>query len=131
YQYDVLKFSHVAANLNLQVHYLDIEAEIRGATLGTEKERFQVPIPTIGAGVQIWPLEWVKLHGELNIFKLGVSGFRGELIDGQGAVVVSPWEWVGVSVGYRYFRIIARDTDSGDRADWLQKGPYVSVMVRF
>jgi hypothetical protein len=131
YQYDFLKFSRVALNFNLQVHYLDIETEVRGATLGTEKESFQVPIPTIGGGVQIWPTDWLKLSGDFNVFKLGIPGAKGELIDSQAAVTISPMEWIGLSAGYRYFKILARDTDSNDRADWLQKGPYVSLMLRF
>lgn len=131
YQYDLLKFSRFALNLNLQAHYLDIETEVRGATMGSEKESFEVLIPTIGGGVQIWPTDWLKLSGDFNVFKMGISGAKGELIDSQAAITISPMEWVGLSAGYRYFRIIARDTDSNDRADWLQEGPYVSLMVRF
>lgn len=131
YQYDWLKFSTFASNLNLQVHYLDIKAQLRSNVVGTVKESIQAPIPTIGGGVQLWPVEWLKLQGDFNVFKLGVAGFKGEMIDSQAALTVSPWEWLGASVGYRYYRLIARDTKSDDRADWLQHGPYVSVMVRF
>lgn len=131
YQYDWLKFSKFASHLNLQVHYLDIAARLRSNVVGTVSESVKAPIPTIGGGVQIWPVNWLKLHGDFNVFKLGVSGFKGEMIDSQAALTVSPKEWIGASIGYRYYRIIARDTDSGDRADWLQHGPFVSVMVRF
>jgi hypothetical protein len=131
YQYDFLKLSRFALNLNLQVHYLDVETEVRGATIGTSKESFQVPIPTIGAGIQLWPTDWLKLSGDFNVFKMGIPGAKGEMIDSQAAVTISPVEWIGLSAGYRYYRIIARDTDSNDRADWLQKGPYVSLMLRF
>lgn len=131
YQYDWLKFSKFASNLNLQLHYLDMAAKLRSAATGTVSESIKAPVPTIGGGVQLWPVDWLKLHGEFNLFKLGVSGFKGELIDSQAALTVSPWEWLGASIGYRYYRIIARDTKSDDRADWLQHGPYVSVMVRF
>lgn len=131
YQYDWLKFSKFSSHLNLQVHYLDIAARLRSNTVGTVSESVKAPIPTIGGGVQIWPVTWLKLHGDFNIFKLGVSGFKGEMIDSQAALTVSPWEWLGASVGYRYYRIIARDTESGDRADWLQHGPYISLLVRF
>ncbi|MEK6526481.1 MAG: hypothetical protein AABZ22_06380 [Nitrospirota bacterium] len=131
YQYDFLKFSRLAANFNFQVHYLDIDVELRSTGVGTAKEDFQVPIPTIGGGIQAWPFDWLKMSADFNIFKLGVSGFKGELIDSQAALTISPWEWLGLSVGYRYYRIIARDTASSDRADWLQKGPYAGIMVRF
>jgi hypothetical protein len=131
YQYDVLKFTQFALNMNLQLHYLDIKTEVRGAMVGTNKEEFQVPMPTIGAGVQLWPTDWLKLSGDFNIFKMGIPGAKGELIDSQAALTISPVEWIGVSAGYRYYRILARDTDSNDRADWLQKGPYVSLMLRF
>ncbi len=131
YQYDWLKFSKFASNLNLQVHYLDIDAKLRSNAVGMVTESVKAPIPTIGAGVQVWPVDWLKLHGDFNIFKLGVAGFKGEMIDSQAALTVSPWEWLGTSVGYRYYRVIARDTESGDRADWLQHGPYVSIIARF
>ena len=131
YQYDWLKFSKFSSNLNLQVHYLDINAKLRSNVVGTVSESVKAPIPTIGGGVQIWPVDWLKLHGDFNVFKLGVSGFKGEMIDSQAGLTISPWEWLGASVGYRYYRIIAQDTKSGDRADWLQHGPYVSVMARF
>lgn len=131
YQYDWLKFSKFASNLNLQVHYLDVAARLRSSATGTVSESIQAPIPTIGGGVQVWPVDWLKLHGDFNIFKLGVAGFKGELIDSQAALIASPWEWLGASVGYRYYRIIARDTKSDDRADWLQHGPYVSLIVRY
>ncbi len=131
YQYDWLKFSKFSSNLNLQVHYLDIATKLRSNVTGTVSESIKVPIPTIGGGIQVWPVDWLKLHGDFNVFKLGVPGFKGEMIDSQAALTVSPWEWLGASVGYRYYRIIAKDTDSGDRADWRQHGPYVSLMVRF
>ena len=83
YQYDFLKFSRLAANLNLQVHYLDIEAQLPSVVIGTANEDFQVPVPTIGGGIQAWPVDWLKMSADFNIFKLGVSGFKGELIDSQ------------------------------------------------
>ncbi len=131
YRYDFLKFSRLAASANLQARYLDIDAEVRGATLGTKKEDFQVPLPTIGVGIRVWPVEWLKVNGDFNIFKLGISAYEAEVIDSQAALTFSPWDWVGLSVGYRYYRVLLQDTDSGDRADWFQKGPYLAVTARF
>jgi len=131
YQYDFLKFSRLAASANLQVRYLDIDAEVRGASQGTAKEDFQVPVPTIGVGIRVWPVEWLKVNGDFNIFKLGISAYEAEVIDSQAALTFSPWDWVGLSVGYRYYRVLLQDTDSGDRADWFQKGPYAAVTARF
>ena len=130
YQFDLVKFPRFSVNLNLQAHLLDLDAEVRGNTLGTVKEDITVPVPTIGGGVRIWPFEWMKLSGDFNIFKAGVSGFRGELIDSEASLTISPWKWVGLGVGYRYFRGIARDTDSNDQIDWLQQGPFVAIVVR-
>ena len=133
YQYDWLKLDKFSSNLNLQVHYLDISAKLRSSGVGSVavSESIKAPIPTIGGGAQFWPFEWLKVGGDFNVLKLGVSGYKAEMIDSQGGVTISPWEWLGVSAGYRYYRIIARDTKSNDRADWLQHGPYVSVAVRF
>jgi len=77
------KFDCLAANLNLQVHYLDIDVELLGTGVGTAKEDFQVPVPTIGGGIQAWPVDWLKMSADFSIFKLGVSGFKDELIDSQ------------------------------------------------
>jgi len=131
YRYDFLKFSWLAASANLQVRYLDIDAEVRGVSQGTRKEDFQVPVPTIGVGIRVWPVEWLKVNGDFNIFKLGISAYEAELINSQAAVTFSPWDWVGLSVGYRYYRVLLQDTDSADRADWFQKGPYLAVTARF
>jgi hypothetical protein len=131
YQYDFLKFPGLAANLNLQAHYLDIHAEVRSATLGTAKEDLQAPVPTIGGGIQLWPTDWLKLNADFNVFKMGVPGFKGEMIDSEGAVTISPWDWMGISAGYRYYRVIVRDTDQDSRADWLQQGPYLAIVGRF
>ncbi len=56
YRYDFLKFSRLAASANLQARYLDIDAEVRGTIQGTRKEDFQVPVPTIGVGIRVWPV---------------------------------------------------------------------------
>ena|SRR5437667_7329110 len=131
YQYDFLKFSGFSANLNLQVHYLDIHGEVQSEMLGTAKVDFQAPVPTIGGGIQLWQTDWLKVNTGFNIFKMDVSGFKGEMIDTQGAVTISPWDWLGISAGYRYFRIIVLDPSSEDRTDWLQKGPYLAIVGRF
>ena len=75
--------------------------------------------------------DWLKVNTGFNIFKMDVSGFKGEMIDTQGAVTISPWDWLGISAGYRYFRIIVLDPSSEDRTDWLQKGPYLAIVGRF
>ena len=51
YQYDWLKFSKFSSNLNLQVHYLDLKAQLRSNAIGTVSESLQAPVPTIGGGV--------------------------------------------------------------------------------
>lgn len=130
YQYDLLKFSRLSANLNLQVHVLDLEAKVRGNTLGSVREQITAPIPTIGGGLRLWPWEWLKVSGDFNIFKASASGFEGELIDSEAMLVISPWNWIGLGAGYRYWRGLARDTDSNDRIDWLQQGPFFTIVLR-
>ena len=91
YQYDFVKFSRLAASANLQARYLDIDAEVRGAIQGTRKEDFQVPVPTIGVGLRVWPVEWLKVSGDFNVFKLGISAYEAEVIDSEAALTFSPW----------------------------------------
>jgi hypothetical protein len=130
YQYDYLIGKALMTYVNLQVHYLDFKGEVSTDT-STVKRDFQAPVPTIGTGLRVYPFPWLKLSGEFNVFKMGIAGKKGELLDGQAAMTISPWERFGISLGYRYFRVIAVDTEVDNRVDWLQEGPYASVLVRF
>ena len=131
YQYDLLKFSRATVRLDLQVHYYDFKGSLSGAGVGTIQEDFQFALPTIGGGVDIWPFDWLKIGGDFNVFKLTVSGMKGQILDGQAGVTISPWEWLGISGGYRYLKINVDDTKENDQVNWLQDGFYGSVMVRF
>lgn len=130
YEYDVLKYERFAAFLSLRLDVLSIEAEVRGDLIGTRRESATVPVPTGGGGLRIWPFDWLKIGGRVSGIKGGVAGYEGELVDAEAFAAVSPWHWLGLGVGYRYYRGIGRDEETGDQLDWLQKGPFVSLILR-
>lgn len=130
YEYDFLKYDRVASFIGLRVDVLRIEAEVRGDTIGVRREGATVPVPTPGAGLRVWPFDWLKIGGRIHGIKGGVAGYEGELIDAEAFATVSPWDWLGFGVGYRYYKGKGRDEDSGDRLNWLQKGPFLSLIVR-
>ncbi|MFM8552097.1 MAG: hypothetical protein ACKOCD_07275, partial [Nitrospiraceae bacterium] len=158
YAYDVLRGAAGNFFLDVQVHYLDIGTRLRGTagsgTVDIDK-RLQTPIPTIGGGVRSASFHGLSLDGDFNIFKMGIPGFKGELIDSQVGVKLDPLAWaknspgqlcnpfapsmcitpeadrVTVTGGFRYFRVLERDTRGLTQLDWLQKGPYVGLSIRF
>lgn len=158
YAYDVLRGSAGTLFLDVQVHYLDISTRLQGTTGGSKvdiEKRLQAPIPTIGGGVRTAAVYGLSLDGDFNIFKLGIPGFKGELIDSQIGVKLDPLAWaksnpgvlcnpfspsmcftpeadrVALTGGFRYFRVLERDTRGLTQLDWLQKGPYVGLSIRF
>ena len=130
YEYDVVKYDHFGAFLSARLDVLRIEAEVRGNTIGTRREGATVPVPTAGGGFQWWPFDWLKIGARASGIKGGVAGYEGELVDAEGFVVISPWDWLGLGAGYRYYRGNGRDEDTGDQLDWLQKGPFISLIIR-
>ncbi len=131
YQYDFLTGSWVTAKVNLQVHYVKFNSQLQSPGVGSPQGTFEMAIPTIGPGLKISPYRWVQLEGHFNLFKAGIPGKRGQLLEGQAALTVSPWTWLNLSIGYRYFKLIGQDTDVGNRLDWLQKGIYIGLASRF
>lgn len=130
YEYDFVKYERFAAFAGLRVDVLQIEAEVRGDKIGVRRDGATVPVPAPGAGFRFWPFAWLQIGGRANGIKGGVAGYEGELIDAEASATVSPWDWLGLGVGYRYYKGIGRDENNGDRLNWLQKGPFVSLILR-
>lgn len=159
YAYDVARGAAGNFYLDVQVHYLDVSNRLQGTIGGGKVEverRLQAPIPTIGGGIRTASVYGLfSLDGDFNIFKLGIPGFKGELIDSQVGIKLDPLAWakqnpgricnpfapsmcfspeadrVALTGGFRYFRVLERDTRGMTQLDWLQKGPYVGLSIRF
>jgi len=159
YQYDVLQTSRGSGFVSVQVHYLDFKARLDGnpgsqPSTAVEK-KLQLPVPTIGAGLRTQPLYGLSVNGDFHIFKLGVGSFKGELIDSHIGITLNPFvvfgtkprelcstlaptlcfstatDRVAISTGFRYFRVQASDADGATQVDWLQKGPYIALSIKF
>jgi hypothetical protein len=158
YQYDLLKASSGSLFLSIQAHYLDLKAHLKGtngSTVTDVSKRLQIPVPTIGGGLQLAPFRGLSLNGDFNIFKMGIKGFKGELIESQAGLTLHPLAYLGdnrrewcstfaptfcvspradslaLSAGFRYFRVLARDNVGANQVDWLQQGPYIDLSVKF
>jgi hypothetical protein len=159
YQYDVLQTSKGSGFVSVQVHYLDFKARLDGnpgsqPSTAVEK-KLQLPVPTIGAGLRTQPIYGLSVNGDFHIFKLGVGSFKGELIDSHIGLTLNPFvvfgttprelcstfaptlclstatDRVAISTGFRYFRVQASDADGATQVDWLQKGPYIALSIKF
>jgi len=159
YQYDVWRAAPGTAYVSVQARYLEMKTRLQGMAGGIRadlQKQLSIPLPTIGGGLRTNPWYGLSLNGEFNIFKMGISGYKGELIDSQVGLTWNPlalWNFpsrelcstlaprlclpfkpdgIAVSTGYRYFRVLARDTGANPtQMDWLLKGPYLDISMKF
>lgn len=159
YQYDVLRAAPGTAYLSIQARYLEMKTRLQGTAGSTRvdlEKQLSVPIPTIGGGLRTNSWYGLSLNGDFNIFKMGISGYKGELIDSQVGLTFNPlalWKTpprelcstfaptlclpfspdnVAISTGYRYFHALARDRGANPtQMDWLLKGPYLDISIKF
>jgi len=160
YQYEFLRAAPGSAHVNLQGRYLEMNSRYQvtsgGSTVDINKP-IVFPLPTIGGGLRTNPWHGLSLSGDFNVFKLGISGFKGQLIDSQIGLTFNPlalWkspprelcstlaptlclpfspDELAISTGYRYFRATATTTANMGQTsmDWIQQGPYFDISIRF
>jgi hypothetical protein len=137
YQYDLIDLENPLGGFSLgpilQVKYLDGKVEVGGdgdvnGVTGhvEESETFKFPIPMIGLGTHVGVLaNWLELRGRA----VGM-GYQGDsILDLQGELALTPFPFLDIVGGYRYFSI---DVDRDDvLLDYRQSGPYVGAALVF
>lgn len=134
YQYDLIDLENVLAGFSLgpivQVKYLDGEVKMEGREPVSglqieESETFRFPIPMLGVGAHLGVLaDWVEVRARA----AGITYQGNSLIEALGEVGVTPFPFLEIVGGYRYFSI---DIDEQDvLLDYKQYGPYVGLSLQ-
>ena len=129
YRYDLFDLENLLAGGSLglvaRVMVFDGSASVASATV-TAKEDFTVPIPMVGANFHVGILKDI-LEARVLVTGTGYSG--NTVFDGQAEISLTPFPFLDIGGGYRFFII---DVDEDDAAvDYDNSGPYVALTVSF
>lgn len=111
----------------LEAKIFNLETQIATANgLIDEKEDFLFGLPTVGAILDIDPIDEINIFAELSGIKAGSYGY---MYDAEAGVKIIPIDNVTVTGGYR---IVKFNIEAGDNEAMMQlNGPFVGVSVRF
>ena len=129
YQYDFLNLENVLAGFSLgavlRVEVFDGEAEIRSNTFNqSEREDFTFPVPLVGLNFHMGLLADIL---EARVLATGFTYGDGTLIDAQADISWTPFPFLDIHGGYRYFSV---DVDRSDvEANFEVSGPYVALTL--
>ena len=131
YQYDFLDLENVLAGFSfgavLRVQVFDGEAEINSETLGqVEREDFTFTVPLLGLNFHLGLLADIL---EARILATGFTYGEGTVLDGQADISWTPFPFLNIHGGYRYFSV---NVDRSDvEADFRVQGPYAALTLSF
>lgn len=141
YQYDFVSRPRGMLGIVAEVKYNRIIADLTGTgggVSGTTTTEVEVPIPTIGFVVRVYPTRTLGLTADFTGIKM--PGFvrsrlpddldvDGSFTDFDISATISISRFLGIQAGYRS---VATDyLVNDDSGDLTLKGPYVGGMVRF
>jgi hypothetical protein len=129
YRYDLIDLENFLAGGSLglvaRLMVFDGSVSIASATV-TAKEDFTAPIPMIGVNFHVGILKDI-LEARVLVTGIGYSG--NTAFDGQAEISLTPFPFLDIHGGYRFFII---DVDEDDAAlDYDNSGPYVALTVSF
>jgi len=137
YQYDLIDLENPVGGFSLgpilQVKYVDGEVkmsgdgDVNGVTGHVEESQdFRFPLPMVGLGAHIGVLaDWLELRAR----GVGMAYQGDSILDLQGEAVLTPFPFLEIVGGYRYFAI---NVDRDDvLLDYRQSGPYFGAGVVF
>ena len=110
-------------------HGLWLKAALRAPNLRPpvdQSDKLSVGFPTFGAGLDAHPSPFVSISGDFTGMPLGKYGYA---LDGELAVKAMPVRHLGLTVGYRLFRLNPKLEP--DFAVVRISGPFVGASVRF
>jgi len=129
YRYDLIDLENLLAGGSLglvaRLMVFDGSASVASATV-IAKEDFTAPIPMVGANFHVGTLKDI-LEARVLVTGIGYSG--NTVFDGQAEISLTPFPFLDIHGGYRFFII---DVDEDDAAvDYDNSGPYVALTVSF
>jgi outer membrane protein len=129
YRYDLLDLENFLAGGSLglvaRVMIFDGSASITSNTV-TAEEDFTLPLPMLGANFHVGLLKDI-IEARLLVTGIGYSG--NTAFDGQAEISLTPFPFLDIHGGYRFFII---DVDEDDVLfNFDNSGPYVALTVSF
>jgi hypothetical protein len=142
YEYEFLKRDNYEIGASVGLHYTQFSAALKakaaqsGGTLeGDLKNEGSVDLPLPVFGLQgTWQLPhnfWANLSGQF--FSLTINEYSGDIQDYRATLIWQPSRWVGLGIGYDYFKVNV-DVDKTDfkgSLDWKYDGPMIFYNVTF
>ncbi len=111
----------------LEAKLFNLDAEIKTANgLIDEEESFVFGLPTIGAIIDVNPIDEINLFAELSGITAGSYGY---MYDAEAGVRIIPCDCFTICGGYRIFKF---NIEAGDNEARMRlNGPYVGISSRF
>jgi len=110
-------------------YYIDLDAKLRSSAGFSESARLSAPVPGIGATLGIHPVSQLAIHAEISGFHANMWGYETTLLDAFAGIDYLFVPKFGISAGYRYFALDAKDDDEGNMVDVKQRGPFVALAL--
>lgn len=110
--------------LGLDARIVNLRAQVSQQAV-TQTEDLTAVVPMLYAGVQIRPVKYLGIEGEIRGLAIGSE----DVFDVIGRVKVKPISLLFISAGYRYESI--NIDQSGLKADFKIKGPFIETGVEF
>jgi hypothetical protein len=129
YQYDLISLKNSLAGFSLgllgQIKLLEGQAAMHDPG-GRRKEDFNASIPLIGLNLHMGILGDL-LEGRLRAAGMGYT--HGNIFDGQAEVALSPYPFLDIYGGYRFYFIDIETDDT--RIEHDKSGPYLGITLSF
>lgn len=129
YRYKLVDLENILAGFSIsllgKIKYLDGEAKMNSALAGEQKQTFGIPIPMVGAGLNVGLIANI-LEARAKATGIGYSG--NYFADAIADIAVTPFPFVRISGGYRYMKIKI-DNVSDTYGDLDFYGPYLGLAV--
>ena len=142
YEYEFLKRDNYEIGASAGIHYtqfksaLSAKASESGGSLETDlhnEGKVNAPLPVFGLQ-GTWKLPhdfWVKASGQF--FALTIDEYSGDIQNYRGTVTWQPKPWVGVGLGYDWFKVNVdvTKTNFDGSFDWRYSGPMIYYSASF
>ena len=129
YRYDVLDLENFLAGGSLglvaRLMVFDGSVSMVSATV-TAKEDFTAPIPMLGANFHVGILKDIL---EARVLVTGIGYSDNTAFDGQAEISLTPFPFLDIHGGYRFFKIDVEENDV--KLDFDNSGLYVALTVSF
>lgn len=129
YQYDLLDMENILAGFSLglvgKVKLFEGSVSVKSTTQSTN-QKFTAPIPMLGLNLHMGILLDIL---EARLLVAGIGHGAGRIFDSQADVSYTPFPFLDIHGGYRYFAI---DIDTNTvQADYTTAGPYVAITISY